>query len=147
MKQFNILQVEDNEGDVFLIKEAFKEAGSNVNIIVARNGREAIEYLNNCAAIPSMIIPDLILLDINLPKLNGHQVLKYCKSSEFKEIPIIILSTSSASDDIVNAYKNYANCYITKPLELVDYIDTIKSIESYWLKLTQLPNSMLNEPI
>jgi CheY-like chemotaxis protein len=144
MKQRTILQVEDNEGDVFLISEAFKEANSDVNIIVARNGREAIEYLNNCASIPTFVLPDLILLDINLPKLNGHQVLNYCKSSEFKEIPIIILSTSSAQEDILKCYKNYANCYITKPNDVVDYMDTIKAIDAYWLNFSQLPHNQLN---
>lgn len=144
MKQRTILQVEDNEGDVFLISEAFKEANSNVNIVVARNGREAIEYLNNCASIPTFILPDLILLDINLPKLNGHQVLNYCKSSEFKEIPIIILSTSSTQEDILKCYKNYANCYITKPIDVVDYMDTIKAIDTYWLNFSRLPHNQLN---
>ena len=129
MKLYTILHVEDNEGDVLLIQEAFNLVNSNVTLVNALNGREAIEYLNNCAAIKSFIIPDLILLDINLPKLNGHQVLEYCKSSEFKNIPIVILSTSSAPEDILNSYKNHANCYITKPIDMVGYLDTIKALD------------------
>lgn len=140
MSSYTILQVEDNEGDVLLLKEAFNSINSQVTLIHASNGREAIEYLNNCASIPSFNIPDLILLDINMPKLNGHQVLNYCKSSEFKRIPIIILSTSTATEDIYSSYKNYANCYITKPIDLVEYFQTIKAIDDYWMQLSQLPS-------
>lgn len=141
MKLHTILHVEDNEGDVLLIQEAFNLVNSNVNLINALNGREAIEYLNNCAAIKSFTIPDLILLDINLPKLNGHQVLEYCKSSEFKTIPIIILSTSSAPEDILKSYKNYANCYITKPIDMVGYLETIKALDDQWFNhVTLTPN-------
>lgn len=141
MKLYTILHVEDNEGDVLLIQEAFNLVNSNVTLVNALNGREAIEYLNNCAAIKSFIIPDLILLDINLPKLNGHQVLEYCKSSEFKNIPIVILSTSSAPEDILNSYKNHANCYITKPIDMVGYLDTIKALDDQWFNhVTLTPN-------
>lgn len=141
MKLNTILHVEDNEGDVLLIKEGFSLVNPHVKLINALNGREAIEYLNNCAAIKSFEIPDLILLDINLPKLNGHQVLEYCKSSEFKNIPIIILSTSSAPEDILKSYKNYANCYITKPIDIVGYLETIKGIDDYWFNQVSLPNA------
>ncbi len=140
MKPYTILQVEDNEGDVLLIQEAFQMVNKDVTLVHVHNGREAIEYLNNCASIPSYKIPDLILLDINMPKMNGHQVLNYCKSSEFKRIPIIVLSTSTAPADVLLSYKNYANCYISKPIDLVEYIETIKAIDDYWLHNAQLPS-------
>ena len=140
MNSYTILHVEDNEGDVLLLKEAFNTINSEVTLIHVQNGREAIEYLNNCASIPSFKIPDLILLDINMPKLNGHQVLNYCKSSEFKSIPIIILSTSTASEDILNSYKGYANCYITKPIDAVEYFHVIKTIDDFWFHHSKLPS-------
>lgn len=139
MKKINILHVEDNEGDIVLIQEAFLDSNLEVNLINVRDGRQAIEYLNNAAHINSFITPDLILLDINLPKLNGHQVLAYCKNSELKEIPIVMLTTSSSSNDILEAYKGYVNCYITKPLELSEYLSTIKAIEEFWFNFAQLP--------
>lgn len=141
MREFNILQVEDNEGDILLFKEAIEDTLTKVNLLIARNGREAVEYLNNCSAIPSFTIPDLIVLDINMPKLNGHQVLTYCKNSEFKEIPIIILSTSSSPNDIFKAYNEQANCYIAKPVDVLEYVDTVRAIEQYWLNFCQLPLS------
>lgn len=139
MKKNQILLVEDNEGDIVLTSEAFEESSCKVNIQVARNGKEAINILfdqNENAQ-----LPDLILLDINLPLLNGHEVLKKIKENEkTKHIPVIILTTSSAISDINLTYENYANCFITKPADINDFFETINVLCNYWFKISKLPS-------
>lgn len=139
MKKNQILLVEDNEGDIVLTSEAFEESSCKVNIQVARNGKEAINILfdqNEDAQ-----LPDLILLDINLPLLNGHEVLKKIKENEkTKHIPVIILTTSSAISDINLTYENYANCFITKPADINDFFETINVLCNYWFKISKLPS-------
>lgn len=139
MKKNLILLVEDNEGDIVLTSEAFEESSCKVNIQVARNGKEAINILfdqNENAQ-----LPDLILLDINLPLLNGHEVLKKIKENEkTKHIPVIILTTSSAISDINLTYENYANCFITKPADINDFFETINVLCNYWFKISKLPS-------
>ena len=139
MKKNLILLVEDNEGDIVLTSEAFEESSCKVNIQVARNGKEAINILfdqNENAQ-----LPDLILLDINLPLLNGHEVLKKIKENEkTKHIPVIILTTSSAISDINLTYENYANSFITKPADINDFFETINVLCNYWFKISKLPS-------
>ena len=138
MKILQILLVEDNEGDIILTKEAFDECNFKTNIQVAKNGKEAITYLfESCT---NTQLPDLILLDINLPLLNGHEVLKRIKENEkTKHIPVIMLTTSSATTDINNTYANHANCFITKPSEIDDFFQTINTLGEFWFNICKLP--------
>ncbi len=138
MKNVNILLVEDNEGDILLTVEALEE-GRIANVIsIARDGQEALDKLEVC--FQNGKLPDLILLDINLPKLNGHEVLEQLKQNEhFKHVPVIILSTSSSELDILESYKNHANCFITKPVEIDEFVKAIESIEDFWFSIVKLP--------
>ncbi|HEY9183739.1 MAG TPA: response regulator [Salegentibacter sp.] len=140
MKFIHILLVEDNEGDILLTTEALEEGGMMSKLSVARDGQEALDFLNKKGEFRNSELPDLILLDINLPRKNGHEVLKYVKTHPvFRSIPVIMLTTSSSQKDIDESYKNYANCYITKPIELSDFIDAIGQIEDFWINLVKLP--------
>ncbi|MGD9200173.1 MAG: response regulator [Chitinispirillia bacterium] len=135
-----ILLVEDNPGDVRLTKEAFRECKVKINISVATDGSEAINFLRNKGQYKNTIKPDLILLDLNLPKVNGIEVLKEIKSDpNLRMIPVIILTTSKADDDIMNTYINNANCYINKPVDLDGFFRIIESIESFWFSTAVFP--------
>lgn len=140
MKKNQILLVEDNEGDIVLTSEAFEECDFKTDIQVARNGKEAITILfeeHNQSELPT-----LILLDINLPLLNGHEVLKKIKENEkTRHIPVAILTTSSAVNDINLAYENNANCFITKPADINDFFETINSLGNFWFNTCKLPFS------
>lgn len=140
MKKIHILLVEDNEADIMLTTDALQE-GKICNIVsVAKDGKQAIDFLIKYHNSPELELPNLILLDVNLPKKNGHEVLQYIKTSnDFKHIPIIMLTTSSSEKDIMLAYNNYANCYITKPVEVNDFIDAITKIENFWISIVHLP--------
>jgi CheY-like chemotaxis protein len=138
-KPSHILLVEDNEGDILLTLEAFEESNLNPEISVARNGKEALDFVFKRGAFIAAKTPDLILLDINLPFYNGHEILEQIKgSSTLKKIPVIMLTTSSRPADIDLAYTHHCNSYIQKPLEIEDFLDAIKKIEEFWLKLTTL---------
>ncbi|MGY5849502.1 response regulator [Salegentibacter sp. F14] len=140
MKAIHILLVEDNEGDILLTTEALEEGKVMNQLSVARDGQEALDFLNKIGEFQTCELPDLILLDVNLPKKNGHEVLKYIKTHQvFRSIPVIMLTTSSSQKDINKSYKNYVNCYITKPIELGDFIDAIGKIEDFWINLVKLP--------
>lgn len=140
MKKNQILLVEDNEGDIVLTSEAFEECDFKTDIQVARNGKEAITILFNDH--DHSELPTLILLDINLPLLNGHEVLKKIKENEkTRHIPVAILTTSSAANDINLAYENNANCFITKPADINDFFDTINSLGNFWFNTCKLPFS------
>ena len=138
----NILLVEDNPGDVRLITEAFKNVETHINIVVAKDGFEAIQLLNRENNYSNAIKPQLIVLDLNLPKKNGREVLKEIKTDpELQMIPVIILTTSNAEEDIIETYKNHVNAYITKPFNLEQFIDITKSIYDFWIKSVKLPLS------
>ena len=138
MKKNQILLVEDNEGDIVLTSEAFEDCGSNIELQIARNGKEAINILFDQK--DESLLPDLILLDINLPLLNGHEVLKKIKeNTKTKHIPVVILTTSSAMSDINLTYENHANCFITKPADINDFFETINVLSNYWFKFCKLP--------
>ena len=141
MEKVHILLVEDNEGDILLTKEAFEEAKITVKLTVVKDGQEAIDFMTKQNKYQHATLPDLVLLDINLPKKNGHEVLKEMKHNDaIKHIPIIILTTSSSEKDINLAYHNYANCFITKPVEVADFLKAVSSIENFWISLMKLPS-------
>ncbi len=143
MKTIHILLVEDNEGDILLTTEALGEGKIVNSIDVVKDGWEALQYLDKVAPYNNSPYPDLILLDVNLPKLNGHEVLNKIKTSEvYGHIPVIMLTTSSSEKDIFLSYKNHANCYITKPVEVNDFIKVVSSIEDFWISVVQLPKKV-----
>lgn len=137
-----ILLVEDNPGDVRLTIEGLNEAKVRNNLHVARDGVEALEFLRRQGQFAAAVRPDLILLDLNLPRMDGHQVLAEVKSDpDLKSIPVVILTTSSAEQDILQSYQLQANCYITKPVDLEQFIKVVRSIEDFWLTIVTLPNN------
>ena len=140
LKLAHILLVEDNEGDIMLTLDAFEESKFKTQISVARNGREALDFLNKKGEYSNVQKPDLILLDINIPIFNGLEVLHEIKQDEvLKKIPVIMLTTSANQKDIEKAYKNYCNSYVKKPLEMDGFLDAVLKIEEFWLQLTVLP--------
>lgn len=139
MKVANILLVEDNEGDILLTREAFEESKVKTVLNVARNGQEALDYLFKRGEFTEVKKPDLILLDINIPIFNGHEVLsKIKKDPILKKIPVIVLTTSSNEKDIEKAYANHTNSYVRKPLNMEDFLKAILKIEEFWLQITTL---------
>ena len=140
METIHILLVEDNEGDIFLIKEAFEEAKLHTKLSVVKDGKEAVDFLNKQGKYTDVQLPDLLLLDVNLPKKNGHEVLQYIKGDDnLKHIPVIMLTTSSSPKDVNLAYKNYANCFITKPVDVTEFMKVITNIENFWISIVKLP--------
>lgn len=138
-----ILLVEDNPADARLVNEAFKYSKIKTKIYVAEDGFEAMKFLKNEEKYAEGSKPDIILLDLNLPRKDGREVLKEIKNDEYlKLIPVVILTTSHAKEDIINTYKNNANCYITKPVDLDQFICVIKSIQDFWLSKVELPRNM-----
>lgn len=143
-RAFQILLVEDNPGDVRLMQEALKEYGVTNDLVVARDGIQALEYLRPLNQRADFRQPDLILLDLNLPKKDGREVLADIKSdSKLCVIPVVVLTTSDTEIDIMNAYQLHANCFITKPIDLEQFISVVKSIEDFWLSVVQLPRKGL----
>ena len=139
-KEIEILLVEDNPGDVRLTKEALKECKMHNNLAVVGDGTEAIAFLRQEGKYVDSPRPDLILLDLNLPKTDGREVLKTIKTDhELRRIPVVILTTSKAEEDVIRTYDLHANCYITKPVDLDQFIRVVKSIESFWLTIVKLP--------
>lgn len=140
MKQVHILLVEDNEGDILLTTEALEEGKIANNLSVVKNGKDALDFIFQRGVFKDVKKPDLILLDINLPLKNGHEVLEVIKTDDkTKHIPVIMLTTSSSENDIKLAYKHHANCYITKPVEVEDFLKAVATIEDFWFNLVLLP--------
>ncbi|NIM34112.1 MAG: response regulator [Hydrotalea flava] len=140
MKNLHLLLVEDNEGDVLLTTEALRSGKVINQISVAKDGKAAIDFLTREEALFNNNLPDLILLDINLPKKSGHQVLQFIKNTDYlKQIPVIMLTTSSSDTDVELAYKNYVNCYITKPVEVQEFMNAVREIENFWMNIVTLP--------
>ena len=136
----DILLVEDNPADVRLTQEAFRNGDINNTLSVARDGVEAIDYLHRRGRFPDAPRPDLILLDLNLPRKNGREVLAEIKADpSLMRIPVVVLSTSRAETDVLRTYDLHANCYVVKPADLDEFIDVVKSIEHFWLKSATLP--------
>ena len=140
-KPIEILLVEDNPADVRLTQEALKEGKVRNNLYVARDGVEALEYLLRVGKFADAVRPDLVLLDLNLPRKDGREVLSVIKAdADLKAIPVVVLTTSSAEADIMKSYKLHANCYITKPVDLAQVVKVIKSIDDFWLTVVRLPS-------
>lgn len=138
--RFEILLVEDNPGDVLLTQEAFREGRLAHRLSVVEDGEEAIQFLRKEGAYAEAPKPDLILLDLNLPKKDGRELLAELKEDPaLRYIPIIVLTTSDAEQDVWRAYKLHANCYLTKPVNLEDFIRKIRSFEDFWLTVVRLP--------
>ena len=135
-----VLLVEDSPGDVRLTKEAFRDANQSIHLHVACDGVEAMAFLKHQGAYVDAPRPDIILLDLNLPKMDGREVLAHIKDDEsLKTIPIVILTTSEAEVDIVKSYQLHANCYLSKPVQLEEFESLVKSINDFWLKEVRLP--------
>ena len=136
-----ILLVEDNPGDVRLTKEALKEGKVYSNLHWAKDGVEALEFLRRQGKFADVPRPDIILLDLNLPKKDGREVLSEIKNDEnLKRIPVVILTTSKAEEDVLRSYQLHANCYVTKPVDLEKFIVVVQSIDMFWLSVVTLPN-------
>jgi len=138
-----VLLVEDSPGDVRLTQEAFRKANGSVHLHVAIDGVEAMAFLRHQGAHANAPRPDLILLDLNLPKMDGREVLAHIKADDsLKTIPTVILTTSDAEADIVKSYQLQANCYLTKPVQLDEFDSVVKSINDFWLTKAKLPQQV-----
>jgi len=139
-KPVEILLVEDNEGDIGLIEEVFEEAKIRNTLHIAEDGEEAILFLRGEGKFLGSPRPDIILLDLNLPKKDGREVLREIKEdNNLKNIPVVVLTTSRAERDILRSYDLHANAYVTKPLDFDQLIKVVKSIENFWLEVVNLP--------
>jgi CheY-like chemotaxis protein len=139
-KPAEVLLVEDNPGDVRLTREAMKEGHIESNLHVVGDGQAAIDFLQRKGVFADAPRPDLVLLDLNLPKKSGREVLAEIKQDDdLKTIPIVVLTTSKAEEDIVKTYQLHANCFITKPVDLDRFIAVVQQIESFWLEVVRLP--------
>lgn len=139
-KPIEILLVEDNPADVRLTQEALREGKVRNNLHVARDGVEALEFLRRQGKFAGAPRPDLVLLDLNLPRKDGREVLAQVKDdNELKTIPIVVLTTSSAEIDILRSYSLHANCYITKPVDLEQFVKVVRTIDDFWLTVVRLP--------
>ncbi|MBI2831978.1 MAG: response regulator [Chloroflexi bacterium] len=140
VKVIDILLVEDNPGDVRLAKEALKDSKVKNQLFVVDDGVEAMAFLRREGKYADAPHPDLVLLDLNLPRKSGREVLAEIKNDEkLKHIPVVILTVSRAEEDIMKCYTNYANCYITKPLDFTQFMEVTRSIEDFWLTIVKLP--------
>ncbi|MBE0647794.1 MAG: response regulator [Bacteroidales bacterium] len=137
----DILLVEDNPGDARLAKEALKDSKLRNNLFIVDDGELAMKFLKKEAPYEDVPRPDLILLDLNLPKKDGKEVLKEIKTDEdLKRIPVVILTMSKSEEDIFKSYNLHANCFITKPIDFDQFIKVVQSIENFWLTIVKLPN-------
>lgn len=140
-KSAEILLVEDNPGDIRLTQEAFREGNITNRLHVTTDGHDALDFVYQRGEYADAVRPDIVLLDLNLPRKNGDEVLAEMKSDpDLKHIPVVILTTSSADEDILNAYQSYTNAYLTKPVDPDEFIDLIRSFEDFWLELVKLPS-------
>ncbi|MEM9674630.1 MAG: response regulator [Cyclobacteriaceae bacterium] len=138
--EIEVLLVEDSEADATLVEESLQDSKLKVNLQIVRDGVEAINYLNKKGEYRGATIPDIIILDLNLPKKDGREVLEDIKADEaLKRIPVVVLTTSSAEEDIYRSYKLHANCYITKPLDFEQFAKIVASIEDFWFTIVKLP--------
>jgi CheY-like chemotaxis protein len=136
-----VLLVEDSPGDIRLTQEALKDAKMHINLHVVRDGEAAMSFLMREGEYANAPRPDLILLDLNLPKKDGREVLKEIKESEtLKVIPVVILTTSASEADILRSYSLHANCYITKPVALDGFLTVVRSIDNFWMSVVKLPS-------
>ena len=135
-----ILLVEDNEGDVRLTKEALREAKVRNHLSVAYDGLDALSFLRREGEYADAPRPDIILLDLNLPRMDGRELLANIKAdADLALIPVVVLTTSKAEEDIIRSYQLHANCYITKPVDLEQFMKVVRSVEDFWLTVVRLP--------
>ncbi len=139
-KAIHILLVEDNPGDVRLTQEILKDAKVANKLYVVKDGVEALAFLRGSGKYAGSRPPDLILLDLNLPKKDGREVLSEIKADErLKRIPVVVLTVSKSEEDVLKSYNLHANCYITKPVNLEQFVSVVRSIENFWLTIVKLP--------
>jgi chemotaxis family two-component system response regulator Rcp1 len=139
-RPIEILLVEDNPGDVRLTQEALKDAKVLNKVYVVRDGVETMAFLRQQGKYADAVRPDLILLDLNLPKKDGREVLAEIKEdTDLKRIPVVVLTVSKAEEDIIKSYELHANCYITKPVDLDRFLEVVKAVEDFWLTVVKLP--------
>lgn len=139
MNKIHLLLVEDNEGDIILTKEALENSSFIGKIDIARDGKVAIDFFEKILIKNELSLPDIVFLDINLPKINGQEVLQYIKGhQQLKHIPVIVFTTSSSNNDIIESYQNHANCFVTKPVEVDQFMDVVSKIEQFWFDAIQI---------
>lgn len=142
MKIAEILLVEDNAMDVLITREALKDARMRNRLSVVENGEEAMDFLRHRGKYADEPLPDLILLDLNLPKKDGREVLEEVKADPvLKHIPIVVLTSSEAKEDILKSYRLHCNCFITKPVDLEQFTSVVRSIEGFWFAIVTLPHN------
>ena len=142
LRPVQILLVEDNPGDVQLTREALENCKMYNSLHVAEDGEKALNFLYKQEGYETAPTPDLIILDLNLPKVDGKEVLQQIKTDErLQSIPVVILTTSKAEEDIARSYKLHANCYIQKPLDFERFIEVVHSIEDFWISIVILPEN------
>ncbi len=142
-KPVEILLVEDNHVDVKLTKEALKEGKVNNNLHVARDGEEALDFLYRKGKFVDAVRPDIILLDLNLPRIDGREILQRIKSdANLRRIPVVVLTTSKADEDILRSYDLNVNCYITKPVDMHQFTEVVKAIDNFWFTVVTLPSEI-----
>ena len=139
-RPIEILLVEDNPGDVRLVKEALRDGKVLNKLHAVKDGVEALDFLKRQGEYADAVHPDLILLDLNLPKKNGHEVLAEIKNDpDLKRIPVVVLTVSKAEEDVMITYNLHGNCYITKPIDFDQFVHVVKAIEDFWLTIVKLP--------
>jgi chemotaxis family two-component system response regulator Rcp1 len=140
-RPIEVLLVEDSPGDVRLTQEAFRDATVRTHLHVVTDGVEAMAFVKRQGDYANAPRPDLILLDLNLPKMDGREVLALIKEdADFKTIPVVVLTTSGAEEDILRTYRLHANCYLVKPVDLNGFLSVVKSIDDFWLARVRLPH-------
>lgn len=140
MKPIDILLIEDNAADVRLTREALKEVKLSNTLNVVSDGEAALDYLHKRGDHADAKVPDLVLLDLNLPRVGGHEVLEDVKGHEkLRRIPVVVLTSSDAEGDIVRSYDNYANCYVQKPVDMDGFIKIVSELEGFWFSIVKLP--------
>jgi chemotaxis family two-component system response regulator Rcp1 len=140
LRFIEILLVEDNILDVKLTQEALKDSRMSIHLHIVRDGADALKFLRREGEFAESPRPDLIILDLNLPKVTGHEVLDFVKSEDaFSRIPVVVLTASHADEDILKSYKLHANCYIIKPLDAEKFFKIVRSIEDFWISIVKLP--------
>jgi len=140
-KAVEILLVEDNEGDIRLTQEALVESRLVNRMQVVRDGVEALAYLRREGKYAGAVRPDMILMDLNLPRMDGRELLTVIKADEgLKQIPVVVLTTSQAEQDVLRTYELHANCYISKPVDLDQFLVVVKAIEDFWFTIVSLPS-------
>lgn len=140
-RPIEVLLVEDNAGDIRLTKEAFNEGKVRLNLSVARDGVEAMAFLRKEGSFAGTAYPDLVLLDLNLPKKDGREVLREMKNDpQLLRIPVVVLTTSGSDEDILGSYGLHANCYITKPVDMDQFVKVVKVLEEFWFVVAKIPD-------